>query len=229
MKKIYAILLFICMLGIPAFSSHATFRENSGTTTKQSAITAPTTENTTQNVNADTAQGTKMYYHVRQGTTNPNPSFVATGETITLQNPSVQKHIFHGWFLDPKYETPAPATITGITGKGLHLYAKFEFMNLSLEWIKAKNVKTRALKISWSEVEKAQGYEVSISTSKKFNKKNTSTYTTKKTTYKAKKCKGKRLKSGKKYYMKVRAFAVDSTGGNAYGLWSIPARYTIYR
>ena len=66
--------------------------------------------------------------------------------------------------------------------------------------------------MSWSRDNKAKGYQLQYSTSKKFKKnvKNVTIKKNKKTSYKS-----KRVKSGKKYYVRVRAYK-----NGVYGSWS---------
>ncbi|MCR5836848.1 MAG: hypothetical protein K6G88_10115 [Lachnospiraceae bacterium] len=78
---------------------------------------------------------------------------------------------------------------------------------------RAKNKKK--VKLTFKKVAGAAGYEIMISTSKKFKEKSTRTVESKKLTKTIKK-----LKSGKKYYAKVRAFAFDSNRKKVYGKWS---------
>ena len=70
--------------------------------------------------------------------------------------------------------------------------------------------------VTWKSVS-ATGYEVQYSTSKKFTEKTTKKVTVKNA--KAKKTTLKKLKSGKKYYVKVRGYkTVD--GKKLYGAYS---------
>ena len=80
-----------------------------------------------------------------------------------------------------------------------------------------KSTKAKQAAVAWKSVTGASGYQVEYSTSKKFTKK-----TTKKVTVKSKKAKKttlKKLKSGKKYYVRVRAYKTVN-GKNVYGSWS---------
>lgn len=75
-----------------------------------------------------------------------------------------------------------------------------------------KNLKGKKLKLTFKKASKASGYQISYSTSRKFKK--ASTKTTKKTTYILKK-----LKKGKKYYVRVRAYRMTN-GKKQYGSYS---------
>ena len=72
--------------------------------------------------------------------------------------------------------------------------------------------KPKALQAGWKKVSGASGYQVWYSASKKFKKK--SVKITKKT-----KLTVKKLKSGKDYFVKVRAYTVKK-GKKVYGAWS---------
>ncbi len=72
----------------------------------------------------------------------------------------------------------------------------------------------KQLTATWKTVSGATGYEVMYSTSKKFTKKTTKTVTIKKS-----KTTIKKLKKGKKYYVKVRAYKTVS-GKKIYGAYS---------
>lgn len=79
-----------------------------------------------------------------------------------------------------------------------------------------KSTKKNQMAVTWKSVS-ATGYEVQYSTSKKFTEKTTKKVTVKNA--KAKKTTLKKLKSGKKYYVKVRAYkTVD--GKKLYGAYS---------
>ena len=79
--------------------------------------------------------------------------------------------------------------------------------------IKKKSLKKK-IKLTVKKAANAKGYVVQYSTSKKFTKKTTKTINVAKTTVVLKK-----LKSNKKYYIRVRGYAV-SNDEKVYGKWS---------
>ena len=78
---------------------------------------------------------------------------------------------------------------------------------------KVRNVKKRKISVSWKKITGAKGYKIQYSTNKKFKKAKTKT--TKKTIFTIKK-----LKKKKTYYLRVRAFTIDSSGKKVLGKWS---------
>ncbi len=79
--------------------------------------------------------------------------------------------------------------------------------------VKAKGKK---LIIKWEKVDNATGYKVQVSKNKKFKKKIIFNKLTKKTKVIVK---GKKIKRGKTYYVRVRAYNT-ANGNNNYGKWS---------
>ena len=77
----------------------------------------------------------------------------------------------------------------------------------------AKAVKGRKLTVKWAKDKKASGYQVQVSTDKKF-KKNVKSKKTSKTSYTFAK-----LKAKKKYYVRVRSYK-KSGKETLYGTWS---------
>ncbi|MFQ9514672.1 MAG: family 16 glycosylhydrolase [Eubacterium sp.] len=73
--------------------------------------------------------------------------------------------------------------------------------------------KKKSLKIKIKKVKRAKGYQIKYSTNKKFKK-------SKKKITKRLKYTIKKLKSNKKYYIKVRAYVLDSQGKRVYGKFS---------
>ena len=71
-----------------------------------------------------------------------------------------------------------------------------------------------AILLKYKKVSGAKGYEISYSTDKKFKKAVTKKNTAK-TSYTISK-----LKKGKTYYVRIRAYKMDSTGKKVYGKYS---------
>lgn len=76
-----------------------------------------------------------------------------------------------------------------------------------------KTISTNSLKVTWKNVEEATGYQIKISTNGKFKKAKTVN------TVNASMKTIKKLKSGTKYYVKVRSY-IKANGNKKYGKWS---------
>ena len=74
------------------------------------------------------------------------------------------------------------------------------------------NLSGRKLKITYSATSGAKGYQIQYATNSKFSKATTKTLTGRSATY--------TLTKGKTYYVRVRAYKIDSTGAKVYGSWS---------
>lgn len=99
--------------------------------------------------------------------------------------------------------TPAPQTVD-----------EDKVIVAKVKGLSVKAQKGKKAKMSWKKVSGAAGYEVVYSTDKKF-KKGTKKIATKKTAYTAKK-----LKKGKKYYVRIRAWKKNAAGKKVYGSYS---------
>lgn len=78
----------------------------------------------------------------------------------------------------------------------------------------AKRTNKKKAKIRLKKIKQAAGYQIKYSTTKKFKKAKTT-----KKIYKKNKFTIKKLKAGKKYYIKARAYA-KVNGKRVYGAWS---------
>lgn len=90
----------------------------------------------------------------------------------------------------------------------------------------------RKLTITWKKQSGVDGYQLQVSTSSKFKSSKRTTYTVKQSAGGKKeitKLKGKKLKSKKKYYVRIRAYVKnDSDGENTkvYGKWTTISKKT---
>lgn len=148
---------------------------------------------------------------------NANPSSYTT-ETVVLKDPVRAKHIFQGWYTDSNFKT----RVANVSGKNITVYAKWKKVTVGRAKISLKNKKVRKLTVNIKKVTGAKGYQISYSTSRKFKKKYT------KNTIVMKNSKTlKKLKKGKIYYVKVRAYKLDSKGNKIYGKYSEVRQITI--
>lgn len=134
------------------------------------------------------------------------------GRTVTLKNPTRKGYAFEGWYKDSKYRK----RVKTISSGDHTLYAKWKKVKIGRGEIKQlKQTSKTKLKVSQKKVSGAKGYQITYSTSKKFTKKTTkhkNASGTSKTLTK--------LKKGKTYYVKTRAYKKDSAGKKVYGTYS---------
>ena len=135
---------------------------------------------------------------------------------VKLPKATRKGYLFKGWYADSTYKTKVTAIKKGTTGNKT-FYAKWEKVKKpSRPTIsKVKNAKSKQMSIKLKKkVSGAKGYEMVYATDKKFKKnKKTVRFTgTSKTV--------KKLKKGKTYYVKVRAYKLDSKNERVYGKYS---------
>jgi len=180
----------------------------SNTSTKPSDTTKPSTYTLTFNPNSGKVSTTKKS--------------VTKGQTYgTLPIPTRSKYTFKGWYTAKSGGTKIiPSTKVNLT-KNQTIYAQWDKVVVKKTKInKLANMKGKKVKINIKKVSGADGYQIVYSTSKKFKK--SAKKTTTKKTYTLKK-----LKKGRTYYVKVRAYKKDSTGAKVYGKYSAKKKVTI--
>ncbi|MBQ2800418.1 MAG: InlB B-repeat-containing protein [Lachnospiraceae bacterium] len=155
-------------------------------------------------------------YVMNKGTNNKsNPETYSTKD-VKLKNPTRKGYTFSGWYTDSKFKNKV-TTIKASTKANITVYAKWTKVKApgKVTVKSVKNVKGKKLKVTLKKkVSGAKGYEITYSTDKKFKKSvktTTSTKTTKTIT---------KLKKNKTYYVKVRAYKVDSAKQKVYGKYS---------
>ena len=161
-------------------------------------------------------------YNLNGGNNNAtNPDTYSSGEVI-LRNPIRKGYAFKGWYTDRQYVNKI-TTITQSNAADCNLYAKWEKVTVKKATLKSvKNVKGKKAQISIKKLSGVKGYEISYSTSAKFVKGKTKTKHITKTSYMLSK-----LKKNKKYYVRIRAYKLDSMGRKVYGKYSNVKKLTI--
>lgn len=155
---------------------------------------------------------------------NANGGTKLSRGTMTLLNddnlgilPKVQRknYMFSGWYTQKTGGTKVSSST--VLNAGTTLFAR---------WKKApkpskvkisvlKSSKAGQLAVNFGKITGAKGYETAYSTNKKFPASST-----KKTVSASAGAMLKKLKSGKKYYVRVRAYLLDSAGNKVYGSYS---------
>ncbi len=155
-------------------------------------------------------------YVMNKGKNNKsNPATYST-KNIKLKNPTRKGYTFSGWYTDSKFKNKI-TTIKASTKANITLYAKWKKVTKPAKvTVKSvTNVRSKKIKVTLKKkVSGAKGYEIKYTTDKKF-KKSVKTVTTAKTSKTISK-----LKKNKTYYVKVRAYKLDSAGNKVYGSYS---------
>lgn len=131
---------------------------------------------------------------------------VVWGDTVTAPNVTYDGYVLEGWYTSPDYaEESRWDFATDKVTDNICLYAKWKKVDRvsKVKGLTVKNTASETVKVSWKNTKNVSGYEISYSTSKKFSKKTTK----KKNVTSAKKTVSiKKLKKGKTYYVRVRAY-----------------------
>ena len=179
-------------------------------------VNVGSTSSTVQNPVADNQKYYEIFFHPNGGNNlNYQKISLAVGDGLDAL-PTVERanYRFKGWYTQASGGRKVSATT--IPNAECVLYA---------QWVRITKPKQTAvpsfasnengqLKVKIDAVTGAEGYEICYSTSKDFssNVKKVSTYYTTKTL--------KNLQRGKIYYVRVRAYKVDSTESRIYGKYS---------
>ena len=162
--------------------------------------------------------GYKIVYKLNGGKNNKaNPSLYTKTATIKLAAPTKNGYTFKGWYTTKKFKSGSKITTISKKATGTKtVYAKWEKVTkpskATLSTVKIGKSASFTAKVK--KIKEVNGYQFVIATDKKF-KKNVQTYTNTKTT-----CKIKGLKKKTTYYVKVRAYKLDSTDSKIYGSYS---------
>ena len=142
---------------------------------------------------------------------------------VKLPNATRKGYLFKGWYAESSYRTKVTAIKKGSTGNKT-FYAKWEKVKKPSKPAisKVQNAKSKQMSVKLKKkVSGAKGYEMIYATDKKF-KKNCKTVRFTGTSKRV-----KSLKKGKTYYVKVRAYKMDSANERVYGSYSSVKKVTI--
>lgn len=156
----------------------------------------------------------KITYKLNKGTNHKSNPSTYYQQKITLKNPTRKGYVFGGWYTDSKFKKKI-TSIAKTSAKDITLYAKWSKVTVKKASLKkVTNVSGKKAKVTINKVSGAKGYQICYSTDKKF-KKNVKNVLAKKTT-----CTLTKLKKKKTYYVKVRAYKLDSKGEKVFGAYS---------
>ena len=192
----------------------ATVDANGSVTAKapgRTKITVTSAENSSYQASCTVTVPYKITYKLNKGKNNASNPSTYYGKKVTLKNPSRKGYAFAGWYTDAKFKKKI-TSISSSAKSDYILYAKWTKVKVAKASLtSAKNSKSKQILLKYKKVSDAKGYEISYSTDKKFKKAVTKKNTAK-TSYTISK-----LKKGKIYYVRIRAYKMDSTGKKVYG------------
>lgn len=158
-----------------------------------------------------------VYFDKNYETDSPIYRIWITPEIVSDDKVKREGYVFTGWYTE---RTGGKKVKDGMkVTHDMTVYAHWSKVTVKKAVIQSvKSLKKKHITVTFKKIAGAEGYQIQLSTSKKFTEKNTTTktYTD---------CKvftrtiGK-LKSKKTYYVRVRAYKKDSTDANIYGKWS---------
>ena len=195
----------------------ATVDANGSVTAKapgRTKITVTSSENSSYQASCTVTVPYKITYKLNKGKNNASNPSTYYGKKVTLKNPSRKGYAFAGWYTDAKFKKKI-TSISNSAKSDYVLYAKWTKVKVAKASLtSAKNSKSKQILLKYKKVSGAKGYEISYSTDKKFKKAVTKKNTAK-TSYTISK-----LKKGKIYYVRIRAYKMDSTGKKVYGKYT---------
>lgn len=157
----------------------------------------------------------KITYKLNKGKNNKkNPKTYTSAKKVVLKKPTRKGYAFKGWYTDRKC-TKKITSIKKGSKKNYTIYAKWSKVKVKkTTGLKVMNTKGKNLVVRYFKVSGAKGYQITYATNSKFTKGKKVVNTTKRTKTIQK------LKKGKTYYVRVRAYKKDSTGRKVYGKYS---------
>lgn len=185
-------------------------------TAKRSGTARITVSSGPQTAVCTVSVGIRITYVLKSGTNHKSNKDFYLNENLTLKNPVRKGYVFAGWHTDSKCKAGSRIKTIQTLGVGnMTLYAKWEKVKVGKTRLKsAKNSSAKSVKVLFTKVKGAKGYEILCARDKKFKKGKVKTYTKKLS------CKVKKLSGKKTYYVKVRAYKTDSAGNKVYGVYS---------
>lgn len=159
--------------------------------------------------------GYQVTYKLNKGKNAPsNPSVFLTSESTKLKKAARKGYTFAGWYTDQNYKHRIKEIKKG-TNKNVTLYAKWK--KISVDRVKSLTLQKAGkdrIRVRFGKASGADGYLVKYSTSKDFKKSMTRIRTGRTNPQMG------NLKTGRTYYVKVRAYKTDSSGKSVYGKYS---------
>lgn len=166
---------------------------------------------------------TKITFQVNGGMKLSMASITATYNCKLGKLPSVQRksHIFSGWFTKKSGGSKVTTTTISKMSKPTTLYAHWTKVSVNKVVITSLSSKTKKLTVKHKKITGVKGYQVMVARNSNFTKKMKQQYVTSTSNTISK------LQKNTKYYIRVRAYKLDSTGNKIFGSWSKTKKITM--
>lgn len=180
---------------------------------KEAARVLPVRVVTTQE---ETQTKVRIAYEPNGGKVNEKYADKRYGSAFgKLPDPMRKGYAFLGWYTAGSGGRKITSSTEVTSENAMTLYAHWKKIEVGRATVKRlKNLKGKKLKVTIKGVSGADGYQIVYARNAKFKKGKKSVFTARK----SKKLSG--LKKGKTYYVKVRAYVIDSSGAKVYGKYS---------
>lgn len=185
-------------------------------TTKETKPTETTTDETTPDETTQTINS-KIVFNANGGKVNSKKTYtryIVKEEKIGKLPVALRKgYLLKGWYTKKSGGKKITASTVAKTCEGnvYAVWSKVKTGRAAISSVKSKV--SKSIKVSVKKVKNAKGYEVVYADNSKFKK-------SKSIVVKSTSATIKKLKSKKKYYVKVRAYMLDSTKSKVYGSYS---------
>lgn len=180
----------------------------------KTTITVTATDHSAATASCKITVPYRITYKLNKGSNHSDNPDNYYNQKITLKNPSRKGYTFVGWYTDSKYKKKI-TSIAKSSKKNITVYAKWTKVSVGKASVKkVSSTQKQKAKVTINKVSRATGYQIVYSTDAKFKKgvkKVTVTGTTKTLS---------KLSKGKTYYVKVRAYQLDSAKNKVYGSYS---------
>lgn len=139
----------------------------------------------------------------------------------TLPTPVRKGYLFKGWYTKKNggSRIKSTSTVKISKGKSQTLYARWSKITVKRAAVSKLTSRTRTTAaVTWKKLSDVSGYELEVSSSAKFT-----SGTTKRIVFRGNTKRSytlQKLKSGQKYYVRIRAFRTDTFGNRIYGKYS---------
>jgi len=158
----------------------------------------------------------EIIYYLNNGKNDiSNPSNYNMNEEVSFKQPTRKGYLFMGWYMDKDFKNEIKIISNGTT-QNYNLYAMWEKVRVNQVIINSVvNRTSHKLKITYNKINGANGYEIMYSSSNKFTTKTSNIVITENISYTL-----AEPTKFKTYYIKVRAYKLDSAGDKVYGKYS---------